>query len=283
MKSYVTIVTYVTSDEQALRIEKLYIDSIGKLVDKTGVLTNVAEGGKGNTSKRSKAFRENQSSVMKGARNPAAKFNSTITLYYCDSDQRVDITKEEYYSKAYSIPLTQEQIRNVLAGKCQSVKGFAAIPFTPKPAHFIPYNAISKVPARPKLWEKHTIYYCPVGTYIEEQLVTDDVVNRYRFSAEFISQVIDGKRKHHRRCYFSYVSFTQAQIMTMSKRSTIPTKSRKGTANGRSTHVKFIKDAQVVYAYGNMKQVMKDNNISTTFKIIDGILTNTQGWKKYYE
>lgn len=42
----------------------------------------------------------------------------------------------------------------------------------------------------------------------------------------------------------------------MSKRSTIPTKSRKGITNGRATRVKFMKDTTVVYAYGNMKQVM---------------------------
>ena len=32
-----------------------------------------------------------------------------------------------------------------------------------------------------------------------------------------------------------------------------------------------------------MKQVMLDYQISTTFKIKNGVLTNAQGWKKYYE
>lgn len=95
--------------------------------------------------------------------------------------------------------------------------------------------------------------------------------------------MLQAKRKHHRKCYFSYYPFTIEELQTQFTTPKVPSKARSGPTNGRALKVKFVKDNECVYSYGNMKNVLQDNNISDTFTLCNGILINKQGWQKIYE
>lgn len=278
LRSYIEIVKYANTDEAILAEEQRFISSIGKHLDKTGPLTNVTDGGKGNTSPRSAAFRKAHSNCMTGAANPASKITDTITLYKTDSAVPIGITPKDYYNKSYTVPLTQEQIRNLLYRRKTVIKGYAIAPLTPKPTKQVPVYT-----PKPKLWEMIDIYMTNTKFDSSSQLVTSYIAKSLQLKTQFVREVLEGKRSHHRGFYFSYEPIKDIVTLRNSQKRLIPGKARKGSTNGRAKRIVLEKEGKRLQCYGNLKQTLQHNKISDTFKLVNGNLINNQGWKKYYE
>lgn len=227
---------------------------------------------------------------MSGQNNCSANFKD-FTLYNYRTGESIIIDKDEYYNK--HLFFTPRQIKYMETGSINK-NGWSK--YNKEEIKQIFLDRKNKMKQSQILKNINTfitrysnIHMCPVCNSSDITLLNIDNINnileKFKFNFMFIKQVLENKRYQHKKYIFAYtLNELNKKFIEYHKPKTCIKKAFPGELNPNAKKYKISNGIQTFYAHGDLKKILKQNNINPYFKKCNNLLINADGYiKEKYE
>lgn len=228
---------------------------------------------------------------MIGQNNSAANFKD-FTLYNYKTGESIIIDKDEYYNK--HLLFTPGQIKYMETGHINK-NGWSKynkqeieqilLNRKNKMSKILQNKMVALKNIKDFIIKYNNIYMCPIDKLSDIQQLNintiDHILKQFKFRFIFIKQVLQNKRRHHKKYIFAYTleelnkKFTEYHTPKSCIKKAFP-----GKLNPNAKKYKISNGIQTFYTHGNLKIILKQNNINPYFKKCGNIFINADGYTK---